>query len=326
MLIGFLFGTFFIILTVYLGSKFPEKTIIQYSNELVGKWGAKLIGVLLFIFFIFAFITSANTLILHIKQYLLPQTPYFVICLFYTLLTLYGLHLGIEIIIRLSFFAFLMVLLLNVIIILGTLKDVDVMNLLPLMDKGIIPNLTASIITFGDLGFAILGLSIIYPMLNKKTGSISLAFWSSIAAIVLVIAWPLMETATMGADVMKQFTIVCMQHIRGVELTRFFPRSELIMVSLFSWAVYIQSTVMLFCCLYSLKQVTGIKKEYVTYIPLAITLIIGEYYLGFDHNRFADFLAYPWPQASAALSIGLPVLLLLLYIVHRKKLHKKLET
>ena len=156
-------------------------------------------------------------------------------------------------------------------------------------------------------------------MLNKKKKSLSLSFWASITATVMVVIWPFMETATMGADVMKQFVIVCMQHIRGVQLTRFFPRSELIMINLFVWSVYIQSAIMLFCCIYSAKQVIKIKKEWHLSVPLTAILLVITYYLGFDHNKFADFLAYLWPQAVAALSIGLPTILLIASFFGKRK-------
>lgn len=322
MLIGFLFGTVIILMTIYLGSRFPEKTIIQYSKDIMGKWLSKLIGILLALFFALAYIVSANTVTLHLKEYLLPNTPFLVICLLYTLLSLYGVLLGIEVVLRLSFISFLSIIILNILGVVGTIGDFDISNLLPVMDRGLTKDLAASVLTFGDLGFTILGLSIIYPMLNKKTKSLSLTFWSAMTATFLVLTWPFMETGTMGAHVMQQFTVVCMQHIRSAQLTKFFPRSELIMVVLFVWSAYIQSTVLFFCSNYCIKQITGIKKEWLILTPLTAILITGVYYLGFDHNKYVDFLTNPWPQISAIFSIGLPLLLLAISLFRRKKTAK----
>ena len=152
MTIVFIAGTVLILIVAYTGSKFPDMTIVDYSNQLLGKWITGFFSILLTVFFAFAFVTSANTMTLHVKQYLLPETPFFVLCLLYTALALYGVLLGIEVIIRISFAAFVMIVLFNIITVIGTLQDFRVMNILPIMDKGIARNITTSMLSSGDLG------------------------------------------------------------------------------------------------------------------------------------------------------------------------------
>jgi type III secretory pathway component EscS len=47
MTIGFMIGIIIMLLMVYLCSKFPGKTIIEFSEELLGKWVGRGIGLLL---------------------------------------------------------------------------------------------------------------------------------------------------------------------------------------------------------------------------------------------------------------------------------------
>ena len=320
MLIAFLIGIIFIQLMAHLGSKFPELTMIDYSKLLLGKWVSRFFSILLVIFFAFAYATSANTLTLHIKQYLLPETPTIAIILLYAALVFYGTSLGIEVITRVSFIAFVLIILFNIITIFGTIQDFQAMNLQPIFDKGIIENLKAGIYSFGDLSFVILGLGIIYPILNKKNKAMSTTFWASIFATFIVITWPFIETATLGADVMKQFSVVCMQLIRGVQLTRYFPRSELIMINLFVWSIFVQSSLMLFCCIYTMKDIIKVKKEWHLSAPLTVLIALLTYLMVQDHNKFVEFLAYPWPQAAAILSIGYPSLLFIISLIRKKKI------
>jgi spore germination protein KB len=44
MVIGFLAGTVLMLIMTYLNTKFPDKTIIQYSEEIVGKVVSKFIS------------------------------------------------------------------------------------------------------------------------------------------------------------------------------------------------------------------------------------------------------------------------------------------
>ena len=124
MMMGFIIGTMVILLLTFLGSRFPDKTIVQYSEELLGKWLARGIGLLLALFFIMAFVASANTMIHHVKEYFLPNTPFIIMCILYTLLCMYGVFLGVEVAVRFSMLGFVMITLITLAMLSGTFQDV----------------------------------------------------------------------------------------------------------------------------------------------------------------------------------------------------------
>jgi len=309
MIFGFAIGTLIITIMTYLGSKFPEKTIIQYSEELLGKWSGRFIGLLLTIFFAIAYAASANTLALHVKEYFLLETPFFVICLVYTLLCMYGVFLGIEVVIRFSLFGFVMSMLINITMIIGTIKDFRIINLLPLLDRGVLANITNSIYIFSDIAMAIFAVGIIYPMLNTKEKAFTYTIWAMVLGGFMVVIWPLFETGVMGVEIMKHYIVVCMQQVRCAQLTKYLPRYELVMVTFFIFGLYVQSVAMFYCAKYSFKQITGIKKDWYIIIPLSIVLVFATYFMAYDHNNYVKFLSYPWSQICFSLSIALPLVL-----------------
>ncbi|MFX4262529.1 GerAB/ArcD/ProY family transporter [Pelotomaculum propionicicum] len=318
MLFGFVAGTVVITVMAYLGSKFPDKTIVQYSEVLLGKWTGRIIGLLLTIFFAVAFGTSANTMTLHVKEYFLLETPFFIICLLYTLLCMYGVFLGIEVVLRFSLFGFLGAMLINVTMVLGTVKDFRFINLQPLLDKGIAANLANSIYIFSDIAMAIFAVAIIYPMLNKKEKTVSYTFWAMVLGCFMVVIWPFFETGVMGAEIMKQYIVVCMQQVRCAQFTKYLPRYELIMVTFFVFSMYVQSVAMFYSAKYSFKQITGIKKDWYIIVPLTVILVFITYYMANDHNNYVHFLSYPWSQFCFILSIALPLVLLIAALARGK--------
>lgn len=318
MIIGFIVGTAIIFLTTVLGLKYPEKTIIEYSEELLGPIISKFIGVILAVYFGLAFAISANVITLHLKEYFLPETPFILICAAWGLLSLYGVWMGVEVVIRFALFGFLMTMFINITMILGTVKDFRIMNLQPILDQGILANIRASTFLFSDITMAILGIAIIFPMVNRKENIIQVTLGSMILSSITVIIWPIFEVGVLGADVMKQFVVVCMQQVRSAQLTRYLPRYELIMVSFFVWGVLVQSSLMFFCSMYSIKQITKVKRNVYILIPLTIALIIATYYQGRDHNNYVHFLEFPWAQISLGLGAGLPLILLGASIINRK--------
>lgn len=322
MTIGFLLGIIVMLLITYLCSKFPDKTIIQFSEELCGKWIGRVIGVMLALFFIMVYGASANVMTMHIREYFLPETPFLLICLLYTFLCMYGVLLGVEVVVRFSLLALVMTILITVAMVTGTLEDLKFINLFPIMDNGLLKNISTSYYIFGDIAMAVLSVGFFYPMLNKKKKVISLTFWTMLITTCMVVVWPLFETMVMGPNMMKQYVVVCMQQIRCARLTKYLPRYELVMVSFFTFSVFIQSAAMFHCAKHSIKQVTGIKKDWFILAPLTVILVFVTYFMARDDNKYINFLSFPYSQICAVMSIGLPVILLFVALV-RGKLKKQ---
>jgi spore germination protein KB len=307
--IGFATGIIIMLLMAFLCSRFPDKTIIRFSEELLGKWVGRGIGVILALFFILAYGASAGTMILHLSEFFLPETPFIIICLIYTLLCMYGVFLGIEVSVRFSAVGFAMLVLISIAMITGTLTYISLNNLLPVFDQGLWANLNGSLYIFGDTAMAILTVGFIFPLLAKKDKAISLTFWAMLAGTLMVIIWPIYEVMVLGPEFMKDYVVVCMQQIRCAQLTRYLPRYELLMVSFFVFSMFVQSGAMFYCSKYAIKQVTNIKKDWSIILPLTPVMVASVYFMSRDHNNYILFLAYPYTQICIALSVGLPLLL-----------------
>lgn len=323
MSIGFVIGISIMLLMVHLCSRFPDKTIIQISQELLGKLLSRFIAVILILFFIMAFGASANVMTIHLTEYFLPETPFLLICILYTLLCAYGVFLGVEVVVRFSLVGFIMLVLITLTMVTGTIEDLRTINLLPLMEKGLLADTAGSLYLFGDISMAVLAVGFLYPMLNKKKKVLGISFWSMLVGACLVIIWPLYETMVLGPDLMKQYVVVCMQQIRCAQLTKYLPRYELIMVSFFTFTVLVQSVAMFHCAKHSIKQLIGIKKDWVMILPLAVVLILVTYFMAKDHNDFISFLSFPYSQISAVLGIGLPIILYIIALMRGKLKSKK---
>lgn len=322
MIMGFIIGTVTLVILIYISSKFPEKTLIAYSEELLGKWAGKAIGVLMICFFITAYATSANVMGLHLKDYFLAQTPYRVICFVYTTLCAFGVFTGIEVILRFSLIGLIMLMSITIFMITGTIGDFKLINLQPLMDKGFINDLNSSIYLFTDLAFAIFTIGVLYPMLNNKKKFVKISLSSMLLTALMVIVWPFFEVGVMGPSIMNKFVVVCMEQIRCAQLTKYFPRYELIMVFFYTFSIFVQSSVLFYCGTHCIKQLMGLKKDRYIILSMIVILSTLSYYMGHHENQYVNFLSYPWPHICAILSIGL-IFILFLSALIRGKLKKQ---
>ena len=279
MAIGFVMGTLLMLLMVYICSRFPNKTVLEFSEILLGKYISKLLGIILALYFIMSFGASANVMTMHLKEYFLTSTPFLVLCILYIILCMYGTFLGIEVVARFALVGFIMSLLINLAMVTGTLEDVRPINLFPLMDMGLIQNIKGSMYVFGDISMAVLAVGFLYPLLNNKKSSFKITFWAMLSGTMMVIIWPMFETMVLGPGLMKQYVVVCMQQIRCAQLTKYLPRYELIMVSFFTFGVFVQSVCMFYCASYCIKQVTKIKTNWIIILPLTLILLPVTYFI-----------------------------------------------
>jgi spore germination protein KB len=318
MLIGFIIGIGVMALLTYLCFKFPDKTIIQFTGEILGKWAGKLVGIMLALFFAVAYGTSANVMTLHLSEYFLPQTPFFLLCLLYTAVCTYGVFLGVEVILRFSVLGFFMQQMINLTMLVGTFSDFQWNNMLPVFEHGAAANLLSCLPIFTDIAMGILGVAILYPMLNNREKSVRLTFWALVISAISVLIWPFFETGVIGADMMEKYVVCCMQQVRSAQFTKYLPRYELLMVSFFAFTVYVQSVAMFHCASYCIKQTIGIKKNRYIMIPLTVVLVFITYIQARDDNKFVLFLSGPWSWICAALSVGLPLILFVAALLRGK--------
>ncbi|MGE5404424.1 MAG: GerAB/ArcD/ProY family transporter [Candidatus Saccharibacteria bacterium] len=310
MTIGFILGILVVLLMTYLCSKFGDKTIIELSEELLGKWFSVAVTVLLTVYFILSFGVSANVMTMHISQYFLPETPFILICILWIVICMYAVYLGIEVTARFSLISFLMVVLITVTMVTGTMQDIKPINLLPLMDKGLMADITGSVYIFSDIAMAVFAVALLYPLLNSTKKVFGITFWAMVTGAVLTILWPLFETMVLGPGLMANYCVVCMQQIRCAQLTRYMPRYELIMVSFFVFVVLIQSVIMFFGAEHCIQRLVGARKSFLLLIPLTILMVLVTYFMGVDHIRYVNFIAFPYSQICLGLSLGLPLILL----------------
>ena len=95
------------------------------------------------------------------------------------------------------------------------------------------------------------------------------------------------------------------------------------MVSFFVFCMFVQSGTMFYCAKYCIKQVTGIKKDWIIILPLTLILVIVTYYLGIDDNNYVKFLTFPYSQICTIFSIGLPIMLFFTALFRGKLKTKK---
>ncbi|RXT06944.1 GerAB/ArcD/ProY family transporter [Ammoniphilus sp. CFH 90114] len=313
-------GCAMMFLTVLIIRRSPELDYMEQTQVMLGKWAGKLVALVLFVFFAGAYSSIMITYVYHLMDYFLPEVPILVFILIALFIGGYGIVFGIEVIGRMALVGVFFILVLNILILAGSLLEFDVQELLPVLESGFWNTVWTSRHNDTDWAMATLMAAMILPTVkNKKT-------WanSSVAGIamggLMVLQWPILETAVLSPEVTAQYIVACMQLARSAHIGMFIHRYEMIMIAFFAISILVQISMCLFCACHSAAKIFGLQDYRPMIIPVGIVLSGLGYWVVLDHNRAMDLLENTWVAIALPIAFGLPLLLWALGFLFEKKL------
>ncbi len=328
MWIATLFATGQGMLVIFLLSKLilrkPDCGLIEHSEWLLGKWIGKLVALIVFLFFLGATGPVMVTFVYHLKDYFLPEAPTVIFVLVGFMVGMYGCYKGIEVMGRMAFVGLFSIMALNILLLLGSLREFDIRNLMPVLDSGVVQNLWASRQHNTDWAMATMMAGLILPMVKRQQ------VWSrtSVVGIALggffVVMWPILEAGVLSAHVTAEYIVSCMQMARSAHIGHFIHRYEMIMVAFFSTSALIQIMVCIFGAAHAASKIMG-SPDYKKFIlPVSVILASFGYWLVLDQIRAVDFTKAIWPMIAMPIAFGLPIGLLIIgFFIKRNGTDKK---
>jgi len=324
MLLAFVGGALVMVLMVQLARRVQGQDLFQYLPRLLGTAAGKLAQLLLGLFFLGVFVASAVTIEHHINDFLMPDTPFIVFVVIYTVLTAYGVYLGIETAARFSLLGYLGGIAIAVSMMLGSTDTFDLSQLMPVLDHGAGPVATASLVAATDVLTATAAVIFLLPLTGEpKCKWLPICWWGLALGAAQTIVWPIYEVGVLGAEVTAQYMVACMELARGVQLGIYLQRYELIMVSFFSFAVFVQSLVSLWLAVKLISSVFGSvfgsRPSNWAYWVIGISLatIPGHYWLAYQRDLYIIVLANVWTPVAIVLALGLPLVIYAVSLVRR---------
>lgn len=148
----------------YLGGLYPDKTLVEVIILLLGKW----LGTIISLFFTFAAIITTSQVIWYVGDFItttyMPEASAFPINTLFAAAVVIALLYGIEAMCRACeiFFIFLFPLYLLSMAMLA--PNIEVNNLVPVLENGIIPVLKGMIPLMGFTILPIIFLNMVYPI------------------------------------------------------------------------------------------------------------------------------------------------------------------
>lgn len=300
-----------------LSQRYPGKTIMQYSSEIIGYWPSKLLG----IFFIFYWLNFdfiiLNQHIQFINTVLLMNSPPIVISSTLAVLCGIAVYMGIESIARCNEFLSIIIFILLIPLLLLMLRESDPELLLPVMGSGMASVLRGSLFPAAYLSqFLILGWLLPYLKRPRQAFKYSLVSLFTISVILLVTIIPLILIFGPLTDKLSFPLLSVIQYI-GLEGS--FERLEAIGVVIWVMGCFVKISLTLFIVCLSISQLFRFHNYRDVIVPITLLSVIGSAMIFVNYSTDLNhYLKYSYPPFALFSQCLIPFALLLIDSIKKR--------
>ncbi|MFO7819104.1 MAG: endospore germination permease [Halanaerobacter sp.] len=306
-LLGSLYWTCSIFFFYALGSKFPNKTIIEYSPIILGSTLGRLIGFSYVLYSIIITAIGARVFVMIITTYILPKTPIFINLSLIIITCLYLISKGLKTIARLDEFLFF-ALAPAYLIMIPTIFRSNWWHFKPVFGTGIKNIFQGSLTTaYSFLGAEILLLIFPYIKEKKKILKSSLLGLGVITLTYLYIV--IITLGYFGSETIQYILWPTINLLKAIKIP-FFGRLEFFLISLWIAIAFTSIASFYYIASYSCTQFFALQnKMYSSF--LLVPLI---YYLFFIPENIIEVYEYTTiiSEISTVLIFIIPPFLLLI--------------
>lgn len=305
-----------------LGNLFPNKTLVEYSEEILGKWIGKAISLL---FFSFSFTLTA--LVLRnlgdfMTTQIMPETPIDSLHIIFLFIVIMGTRLGLEVLARAAEILFPWFIIFFLLLVLFLFPEIKFENIQPILEEGIKPVLRSAIpfIEFPFLELVI--FLMIFPYV-KRTKEAKKAFLvgTTIGGIILIILTGL-AILVIGVNLTSTEMYPTYLLATKINIGNFLQRIEAIVAVLWFITIYFKLTICFYTSVLALAQTLKLNDYRPLTLPLGMILIV--YSLVVSPNLVYNITITPKAMIPHGLIVGffLPLFLLVVALFQKKRQSK----
>lgn len=296
---------------------YPNQTLFQWGESILGSALGKLMGVAYVVWLL-----HTNAIIIRessafITAVFLPRTPLLVISLLLIAAMVYALRMGIEVLARLGeMFVFTFLIVVFGLLLL-VIPQMSVENLKPILANGWMPVLEGTITPLAWRGELILAAAFL-PFLSRPKEIHKAVLWAAvITGVVLTVATAVI-IMVYSAKVSSSLSFPFFSMARVITIAQFIERLDAFVM--FAWvpALFIKSGVFLFAAALGVAQIFNLKKYQTAILPLAIVELFLSEILFHSDVEMTNFLGKYFPPVAFWFEYWIPILLLLIGFVRYK--------
>lgn len=309
------FGVIIVIVTTALGLRFPDKTIIQYSCDILGKYLGKLIGLAYLGFFL-------NTTAVIVREFgdfiviaYLPRTPVIVFIVILMMLSAYAVRCGFEVIARMNQFVLMLAFFSIAGIFALVINEFHYEHLFPILENGVKPVLRGGLTPSGWRGEVFI-LMMFIPYLNKYQQA-RVSALKSMAVLTVVLVLDIIICLGIFDVQVAHFIFPVYRLAHYIGVAGFVERIEAVVLGLWVSGVTVKVAIWYYVTVLALTQFFGLKDYKPMVFPLGLILGVWSLVLFNNSAEITKFFGEEFPYYAFTFELMIPLGLLILAIIRK---------
>ena len=319
LLLGGLLLQIVLVVLWLIARSYPELNFFQIIEKAFTKWIGKFISLA----FIFYFILIAVLIVLlfgrMISLWVLPSTPFWVLCSLMVMICLYFLSSNLTVIARLyTFLSFLLFFLF--VLMLYSMKEMKIMYILPIMHEGwgpIFKGINQAILSFFGYIVSLVLFSRVEGKPKQKLITIFQAHWFVLCFYLFIVISCYTFFSTAQIDFVPEPVLYMLKSYEFSILARV----DLFFISIWIVSVATSLTTYLFMSSIGLLTVFNTHKYRLMSIIIGLIVFCMAWFIGYDRHKVDLFSKYV-VNSGYFFTVGFPFLMYVLIVI-RKKFQKK---
>jgi len=309
------YGLLSALVIIKLWQRFPDKTIIEYSQIIAGPVG-KIIGAAYILWFI-----HINSVVVRefgdfILTSFMPETPLVAFIVILLFLGSWATKCGLEVICRVNEFIFPLFALSVAGVFILVLQESEFSNLLPIMENGIKPILRGSWAPMAWRG-EIIVVSMLLPYIdNRDKAGKHLAYSVILIGLILTLS-TILSVAVLG-ELTGHLTFPFFELARCIKIGRFIERVEALILVMWVAGVTVKVATFFYIASLGMGQLFGLSDYRPVVLPLGLTLGVWSLELFESSILSIQWLGEIFPIYALIFEFVIPSVLLIIAAASKK--------
>jgi len=307
-IIGILWSVILLLMFSRILSLYPGKDLFDILQIVMGKFLGKIISILMIWFAFHDGAIVLSNLLEFTVTLVFPDTPVLVLMIFFTMLVIWSLKAGIEVLGRWAeFFSWVIISIVLIVPVLS-IPQMDINRLKPILSNGMAPLLKGAFSSFsfpfGETVIFTMVFSNISKVKNyKKTFIVGLLVGGS-----LVLLTSLRNLLVLGSETVSRLYFKSTLSVSLIKLG-FLQRLEMTVIIVFIVCVFIKVSIATFAVCNGISKVFSFNDYKFMATPIALLMLSFSSFVYKSSMEMVFFASNVWPYYSFVFEVIIPLII-----------------
>ncbi len=307
--------------TVYIAYKlhkfYPKQTVIQFSEQIIGRFAGKMLGVLFLLFYIQGAGHSLRTYAEFIVESFLANTPISVIIASMAFLCALIVSGGLEGLGRAAQLFFPIFFLPQLVLIIIAFPDFEFKNIFPILGDGIMPPIKGAIVPMGWFTEFFM-ISFFLPFLVDGKKGMKYGMMTVFAVMMTLVVVNFIVLFVLGPTTASR-VYPLMLVARYISIADFFEHLESIVMAIWVVGAFVKISVFYYAAALGTAQWLNLSDYRPVVWPLGILIVAFSFWSHPSTVEFSRYLVGVFPFYGLLIQTIIPLFLLVIAFVRKRK-------